>query len=610
MLNKKRPKWPVAGIETLWGAEGGTRTPMPVQAQRPERCVSTSFTTSAYYPRGWAYYIVTGASCQEDFGDFFLSFSHSFHIQQRWHDIMVLYSKNDHDQEMFMPLDQSQVRGAIDIGSNTIHIVVAHSSPDDLAILADEVDLVRIGESVTTTGGISDQKRDEALAVLQRYKTLAEQLGAESILVVATEAIRQASNSNTFLEQVRRETGLAVHLINGDVEATLTFFGATYETLKKADPDMPLAVMDLGGGSTELITALGSHITWLTSISIGSGALHDRYMPSDPPNTEELDAARSFLRSSFLDIQIQQKIPTLIATGGSANSLLFLAHRADFLDANSHHLTIGALQQCEALLLSTPAEEIAARYDQPVERTRILPAGCVVIQEMIAHFQLAELQVSSHGIREGMLLARERYGEQWLERVQAEVRNINLDRSETREATSVQVDEADSNVTTISQDAITSDDGAYNEPFADYGQKMLHERLNKLLDWRDEVVKDEDSEAVHRMRVASRRLRAILDAYESCCKPRRFHKAYREVKRMADLLGAARDTDVMLQKLQDRYQTVPCEEQAGIKWLIEQLQSYRQQKQHALERYFARLDEGTLRKCIASCLPKGVESNG
>lgn len=509
-----------------------------------------------------------------------------------------------------MPIDQSQVRGAIDIGSNTIHIVVAHSSPDDLAILADEVDLVRIGASVTTTGGISEQKQDEALAAIQRYKTLAEQLGAKNILIVATEAIRQANNSDTFLEQVQRETGLTVHLISGDIEAALTFYGATYETVKKADPNMPLAVMDLGGGSTELITAHGSHITWLTSIPIGSGALHDRYMPSDPPNRGELDAARAFLRSSLLDIQVQQGIPMLIATGGSANSLLFLAHRADFLDADSHHLTIDALQQCEALLTSTPAEEIAERYGQPVERTRILPAGCVVIQAMMARFQLAEIQVTSHGIREGMLLARERYGEQWLECVQAEVRPMNLDGSEFHETTSNQDDEIASNEATTSHDTNTSNNGAYNEPFADYGQKMLRERLRKLLDWRDEVVKNGDSEAVHRMRVASRRLRAILDAYESCCQPRKFKKIYREIKRMADLLGAARDTDVMLQKLQDHYQAVPYEEQAGVAWLIEQLQSYRQQKQHALERYFARLDEGTLRKCIESCLSKGAESNG
>jgi len=509
-----------------------------------------------------------------------------------------------------MPIDQSQVRGAIDIGSNTIHIVVAHSSPDDLAILADEVDLVRIGASVTSTGEISEQKRDEALAVIRRYKTLAEQLGAANILVVATEAIRQANNSAMFLEQVRRETGLTVHLVSGDSEAALTFYGATYETVKKADPTMPLAVMDLGGGSMELITAHGSQITWLTSIPIGSGSLHDCYMPSDPPNRGELDAARAFLRSSLLDMQIQQEISTLIATGGSANSLLSLAHRADFLEAAIHHLTIDALQQCETLLTSTPAEEVAERYGQPVERTRILPAGCVVIQEMMARFHLTEIQVSSHGIREGMLLARARYGEQWLGRVQAEVHKMNLDRSEANETTPVQDNEAESSAATTSQNTTTSDNGAYNEPFADYGQKMLRERLHKLLDWRDEVVKNDDSEAVHRMRVASRRLRAILDAYESCCQPRKFKKIYREIKHMADLLGAARDTDVMLQKLQDHYQAVPYEEQAGIMWLIEHLQSYRQQKQHALERYFARLDEGILRKRIESCLPKGAESNG
>lgn len=508
-----------------------------------------------------------------------------------------------------MPIDPSQVQGAIDIGSNTIHVVVAHSSPYDLAILADEVELVRIGASVTRTGEISEQKLDEALAVIQRYKTLAEQLGAASILVVATEAIRQANNSAMFLERVQRETGLTVHLISGDIEAALTFYGATYETLQKADPDMPLAVMDLGGGSTELITARGSHITWLTSIPIGSGALHDHSMPSDPPNKEELDAARAFVRRSFLDIQVQQEISALIATGGSANSLLFLAQQANFLDADNHHLTIDALHQCETLLTSTPAEEIAERYNQPVERIRILPAGCVVIQEMMARFHLTEIQVSSHGIREGMLLARERCGEQWLEHVQAEVRNMNLDKTESYATSPEQDDETASEIST-SQDTTTSDNGAYNEPFTGYGQKMLRERLHKLLDWRDEVIKNDDSEAVHRMRVASRRLRAILDAYEPCCQPRKFKKVYREVKRMADLLGAARDTDVMLQKLQDRYQAAPCEEQAGIAWLITQLQSYRQQKQHALERYFARLDERTLKKRIESCLPKGAESNG
>src|SRR5258708_33257621 len=107
------------------------------------------------------------------------------------------------------------VRAAIDIGSNTIHIVVARCSPQDLEILEDQVELVRIGESLTATGEISQQKCDAAIAVLTRYKALAEQYAANPIFVVATEAIRQATNSASFLARVQHETGLTVQLISG-----------------------------------------------------------------------------------------------------------------------------------------------------------------------------------------------------------------------------------------------------------------------------------------------------------------------------------------------------------------------------------------------------------
>src|SRR5438046_1262517 len=143
-----------------------------------------------------------------------------------------------------MQQQQSPMRAAIDIGSNTIHIVVARCMPDDLDIVADQVELVRIGESVTATGAISAEKRELALAVLCQYKQLAEQHGAEEILVVATEAIRQASNSSEFLDDVQRETGLHVYLVSGDVEATLTFYGATYEAYKRPGTPAQLGVMD------------------------------------------------------------------------------------------------------------------------------------------------------------------------------------------------------------------------------------------------------------------------------------------------------------------------------------------------------------------------------
>src|SRR5229473_8642027 len=229
----------------------------------------------------------------------------------------------DHSEQ-----DQLPTRAAIDIGSNTLHLVVARCKSDDLDIVEDKVDLVRIGESVTASGEISAQKREEAIATLRHYKELAEKHNAEQILVVATEAIRQANNSDQFLEDVRRETGLTVLLISGDAEAVLTFFGATYEESKQPGAPAQLGVMDLGGGSMELVTAKNMHISWRTSIPIGSGWLHDRYLASNPPTYDELAVAESFLQTYFQGVRIKRRPPVLIVTGGSANSLLHLVHHA------------------------------------------------------------------------------------------------------------------------------------------------------------------------------------------------------------------------------------------------------------------------------------------
>src|SRR5947209_6115954 len=242
------------------------------------------------------------------------------------------------------------MRAAIDIGSNTIHIVVARCKPDDLDIVEDEVELVRIGESVNSSGEISPEKRDAAIATLRHYKELAQQHGAEQVLVMATEAIRKASNNAEILEDVQRETGLQVHLINGDVEAVLTFYGATYEQLKEPGAPAQLSVMDLGGGSTELVMAQNMHISWRTSVPVGSGWLHDRYLPSNPPTPDDLATAQTFLRTYLRGMRIKQQPVALIVTGGSANSLLLLAQRAFRLATSANRLTYDDLLRCEALL--------------------------------------------------------------------------------------------------------------------------------------------------------------------------------------------------------------------------------------------------------------------
>ena len=149
-----------------------------------------------------------------------------------------------------------------------------------------------------------------------------------------------------------------------------------------------------------------------------------------------------------------------------------------------------------------------------------------------------------------------------------------------------------------------------HETFAHSGRRLLVDRTEKLLEWRDDVLKHDDIEAVHKMRVASRRLRATLDAYEAICTPQPFKEVYKETKKIADILGNARDTDVMIQNLQVQMQNSPAEEQVGIQWLIDRLQGYREKHQRALEAFFKKFDEHTFKQKIDACLSREEVRNG
>lgn len=481
----------------------------------------------------------------------------------------------------------SPMRAAIDIGSNTIHIVVARSTPYDLDIVVDREELVRIGESVTATGEISQEKANAAIAVLKRYKTQARRRKADPIFVVATEAIRQASNSADFVEQVRSKTKLAVQLISGNAEAALTFFGTTYEVNKEPGHPAQVGVMDLGGGSLELVTARNNRINWRTSIPIGSGWLHDRYLTSDPPTYDEIAVADAFLQTYFQGMPVKHRPPVLIVTGGSANALLYLVHQAFQMEEHHTHLTQQDLIRCQGLLSSLTAEELADRYDLEVARARILLAGALIIQTVMSRLHINEIQISSHGIREGILLAYERYGERWLDIVSS---TASLNHAQQTEVYVPMVPEL--------------------EPFTHSGRRKLKERTYKMLELPQEVLKHEDVEAVHKMRVASRRLRATLDAYQSICDPKIFKSAYRQVKGAADALGAARDTDVMLINLHAQLEQMRSEEKDGVQWIIERLNTFRQQKQQELESFLQKFDEETLKKQIELLIPEGGTSNG
>jgi exopolyphosphatase/pppGpp-phosphohydrolase len=459
-----------------------------------------------------------------------------------------------------------------------LRVVIARCTATELEILASDEDLVRIGESVNATGLISAEKQEQTIAVLHKYQDLASRFHVQHSFAVATEAIRKADNRDDFLATIQRETGLSVTCVEGDVESVLTFYGATYELQMDRARLGPLAVLDLGGGSMELVIAQGQQLQWHTSLPIGSGWLHDRYLLSDPPSAEDVEIAQTFLTTYFQGLNVGRFPTTMRATGGSANTLLKLARNAFGVAATQDYLSRNDLLRCEGLLRSLPAEEIARRYDIDAKRARILTAGVLIIRALVERFQLDRVQVSTQGIREGLLLAYARFGEQWPHYVhlsaQASLRGIN---------------------------AIAPDE----ETFLQAGERLMMERVQKMAAWPDEVLKNQDIEAVHKMRVASRRLRAVLDAYESICDPRPYKKLYRSVKRTADALGQARDTDVMIEHLQKRLEQAASEEQPGLRWLITRLSAYRASYQKDLAAHMQQFDARQLEQWIKQCLSTG-----
>jgi exopolyphosphatase / guanosine-5'-triphosphate,3'-diphosphate pyrophosphatase len=276
------------------------------------------------------------------------------------------------------------VCACVDIGTNTTRVLVADVEDGRLTEVLQRRAFTRIG----TQPEIPREKIDEVARVVAEQVELAATAGAERVRVVATAAIRAAVNRDEFLAGMT----VAVEILDGSEEARLAFLGAT-STLGRDLPGM-VGVVDVGGGSTEIaIGTLADGVQWSSSFLVGSGALADRYLRSDPPSLDELRA----VREHACDVFGAREVPhtdCAVAVGGSAASLRRLV--GDVLDAESLKQAIGALS-------GAPAAHVAERLALDAQRVRLLPAG-IVILDAAAEQLRQPLQIGRGGLREGAVL--------------------------------------------------------------------------------------------------------------------------------------------------------------------------------------------------------------
>jgi exopolyphosphatase/guanosine-5'-triphosphate,3'-diphosphate pyrophosphatase len=287
-------------------------------------------------------------------------------------------------------------RACIDIGSNTTRLLVAVCDRGRLEEVHQVRSFTQLRRGVLEGGRISPEKIAQVVGVVSSQLTLARELGAAEVLGVATAAVRRATNGAELISAVRDGCGLEVVVLSEDQEARMAFIGAA--TTLGHLPDGELGVVDVGGGSSELVVGVApNEVRWSASFALGSGDLADRCLRSDPPSEAELRDAQDRVHEALAGIEVPQPAEA-VAVGGTATSLRLFAGAV---------LDSAAFGRSLRLLATDRAAVIAARFGLDLERVRLLPAGLLILQgasELLG----APLQIGRGGLREGVLLEASR----------------------------------------------------------------------------------------------------------------------------------------------------------------------------------------------------------
>jgi exopolyphosphatase / guanosine-5'-triphosphate,3'-diphosphate pyrophosphatase len=298
------------------------------------------------------------------------------------------------------------VLAAIDIGSISVRLLVARYQDRKLISMTEALEITRLGQGVGETGILNEERINHTLSVLENFQRMADECKAERIFAVGTSAIRDADNGSSFADRIKVKTRIEMQILSGEEEARLTFGGA-YNDLGFSDTIM---LIDVGGGSTEIIC--GDEQDIITSVSIDAGAVRmtEKYLKQDPVALDEyhvmLKAITHMIRSSGAGSAVRQ-CKHLVGVGGTVTSLAAIALGLEEYDSGLVHLyrlTRKKLNSIlEQMIIMNDSERKEMIGLQP-ERSDIIIAGAVIVQQAMAEFGWHEIIVSENDILQGVLL--------------------------------------------------------------------------------------------------------------------------------------------------------------------------------------------------------------
>jgi exopolyphosphatase/guanosine-5'-triphosphate,3'-diphosphate pyrophosphatase len=301
--------------------------------------------------------------------------------------------------------DRGKRVAVIDVGTNSTRLLVADVVAGVVSPLERRSTVTRLGRGVDLSGRLSAEAIEDACAAVGEYVEMIGALGVETVDAIATSAVRDAENGAAFVAELRERFALSARVLDGEEEARLTYLGASSEHV----PTRPTLVIDIGGGSTELIVGHGNRIDFHTSLQAGVVRHTERHIGSDPPTAIELEGLAADVRG-LIEAAVEEGVGAEegIAVAGTPTSLAAVEMELEPYDperVHGHVLDLPSIQRMLSRLASAPlAERIEIPGLHP-ERAPTIVAGVVILVEAMRAFGLERITVSEHDILYGTAIA-------------------------------------------------------------------------------------------------------------------------------------------------------------------------------------------------------------
>lgn len=303
---------------------------------------------------------------------------------------------------------ESRIVAAIDCGTNSTRLLIAEqTNENEYEVILRRQEITRLGAGVDASRELRPEAIDRVLATLMSFQEDLSLSNTQVVRIVATSAVRDATNRNIFLEAAKEVTGYEVELLSGEQEAELSFLGATHEMERR---EAPYLIFDLGGGSTEF--AYGNETCEeFFSTDVGCVRISEKFIHSDPPLPEELSAALSVIELHLNDVeQVVTKIPnakTLIGLAGTVTAMAMIEQGLQEYSYDAVHryrMTKESMEEVFRILATDSRENRLTNPGMEKDRVDVIVGGVCVLIQIMRQFGFSECLVSERDILDGLVL--------------------------------------------------------------------------------------------------------------------------------------------------------------------------------------------------------------